>query len=279
MSAIVYAEHASEGGHWYDSTGRLVVTVPGSRGQQVEPDVRHARKLDLGPGVTTIIKAQNQPGLTVYREKQALMCALTTTRLAGESDDAMVARIMVDAKAAAVAAAERGTAIHAEVESHFRDCPPAHLWSQRALAVHTALYELTGGRVDRWHAERPAVSPLGFATKSDLSAEMPSLPGSSASAWVVDLKTKDGALENERAWDEHAQQLAATRLALHATYPDAGFAAARCAIVFVSRTEIAARAVEIEEPELQRGEECFRALVRYWRAKNRHRPTWATEEP
>lgn len=268
MTGIVTATHAAESGHWYDSTGRQVLTVTGAKGQPVKPDVRHARKLDLAPGVTTIIGCQDRPGLTVYRERQALMCALTLTRTEGETDEAFIARILRDAKEASEKAAERGTEIHADIESHFRTMPAADLWSSRAIAVRQELFRLTKG-AGPWWPERACVSPLGYGTKSDLCAL----------GWVVDIKTKDGNLDDEKTWDEHAQQLAATRMALHATYPDEGFDQARCAILFASRTEDIARGVEIEEPELQRGEECFRALVRYWRAKHKHRPTWAKEEP
>ena len=53
--------------HWYDKTGQLMHTVDGAKGQQVKPDLRHARKLDLAPGCTTIIKSANRDALNVWR--------------------------------------------------------------------------------------------------------------------------------------------------------------------------------------------------------------------
>jgi hypothetical protein len=57
-------------------------------------------------------------------------------------------------------------------------------------------------------------------------------------------------------------QLAACRLA-------AGLPHARCAIVFFGRQMPWAKFIEAEEGELDRGWDCFEALLTYYQAKNR----------
>lgn len=255
MTAVPTYKKASDGGHWYDRQGRLIETVPGSKGSPVKPDLRHARKFDLAPGCTTIIRAAHREQLVQYRERQVLMAALTLPRPVGESDEAFVDRVLRDSKEHAKNAAEQGSDVHGRIERRVVGDP----W---VTAVDLEVQRLTGVPLSRWLSEVPCVSEFGFATKSDLHC----VEGDAA--WVVDVKTKDGTLGDLRLWDEHYQQLAATRQAL-------GLHAARCAIVFVSRTEPQAVAIEAEAQDLRDGWECFRCLLGFWQAKNRYRPSWA----
>ncbi|MBM3493296.1 MAG: hypothetical protein FJX72_03080, partial [Armatimonadetes bacterium] len=76
------ATHVAEGGHWYTSDGQQVVTVPSADGKkEVKPDIRHARKLDLAPGVTSVIRCADRPELTLWKQRQAIASALTLPRL------------------------------------------------------------------------------------------------------------------------------------------------------------------------------------------------------
>src|SRR5690348_5494109 len=96
---ITPAAVPTEGGHWYDRAGNMVETVTGANGQQVKPDLRHARKLGLLPGVTSVIKVQAAPGLVNWLVDQALMAALTLPRIEGESLDDFKARAKRDSQA------------------------------------------------------------------------------------------------------------------------------------------------------------------------------------
>ena len=88
-------------GHWYDRTGVQVATVLSSEGKAIKPTLRQARKLDLVPGVTTIIKEAHKEQLVQYRERQVLLASLTLGRMASETDEDFIDRIMRDAKEAA----------------------------------------------------------------------------------------------------------------------------------------------------------------------------------
>ena len=246
-----------EGGHWYTQGGRLVETVTGVRGAQVRPDIRHARKHQFAPGVTTIIKVADKPQLTVYRERQVLLAAATEPRIPGETDADWVDRVMVSAREHAKNAAEEGTAIHGRVERGLADPDSGDPWVQ---AVRMALSGWAGD-LD-WACVTPCVHENGFATKSDLNCRR-------GNGLVVDIKTKDGSLDALQLWDEHYQQLAATREALDLPYAD-------CAIVFVSRTEPAARLAIADFDGLEHGWSTFKACLHLWQTKNRYRPSWAT---
>lgn len=260
MSDIT-TKKASDGGHWYTSKGELVETVPGSKGTPIKPDIRHARKFDLAPGVTTIIKAADRPTLNMYREKQVLLASLTLTRQEGETDEQWIDRIMADSREHARNAADRGSELHGQVERGLGDLYSDNPW---VFAVAEQLEQVAPNSRTLWRCERPCVGEYGYATKSDLSLDTPT------HAVVVDIKSKDGPLEELRLWDEHSQQLAATREAL-------GLRTAQCAILFLSRTEPQARLVLATEDQIQHGWACFKALLHYWQIKHRHKPSWSKQ--
>jgi hypothetical protein len=248
-------------GHWYSKDGVLMHRVEGAKGQQVEPDLRHARKLNLAPGVTSIIKMAASEALVQYRERQVLMAALTLPRDVGESDEAYCARVMRDSKVHAEKAAQHGTDIHSTIEHNINDLRCQDAW---VVAARQALEQACGQQV--WSCERGVVSEWGFATKSDLSTM------GKGDAWVVDVKTKDGPLDEVKTYDEHAMQLAATRQALGW---DVGSMPAQAGILFVRRDQPEARFVVVEQDQLGRGWRLFSALLEFWQVKNRYAPEWA----
>jgi hypothetical protein len=257
-------------GHWYDRTGVQVATVLSAEGKAIKPTLRQARKLDLVPGVTTIIKEAHKEQLVMYRERQVLLASLTLGRMASETDDDFIDRIMRDAKEAAFQAADKGSQIHARVEHGLHSRESADEW---VLAVREQLSSLYDVDSMAWRCERPCVHPYGYGTKSDLSLDVTQTDLGSGDTrriqWVVDMKTKDGNLDNvTQLYMEHAQQLAATAHALD--MPDA-----HGAILYVSRTEPTAKLVVATPEEMEHGWATFRALLNYWQLKNKYAPSWA----
>lgn len=243
-------------GHWYSQDGTRIDTVVGAKGQPVAPDIRHARKMNLAPGVTTIIKCAASEALTVYREKQVLMAAMDFPREDHETDDGYCARVMRESRKHAEDAALAGTALHAEIEHGLTDPDNQSPW---VLAARRALLEACGPQ--DWKSEWCAVSNRGFATRADLFAL-------GDEDWVVDVKTKEGPLDDLKTWDEHHMQLAATAAAL-------GLQGARCAILFMRRDQPEARLIEIGGDQRERGWRMFRCLLQYWQEKNSYMPAWA----
>jgi hypothetical protein len=108
-------------------------------------------------------------------------------------------------------------------------------------------------------SEKSFACELGFGGKLDLCTF-------DGDGIVIDFKTKEFTDPAKvDAYDEHLMQLAAYRLGLNLPQ-------ARCANVFVSVTEPGLCVTkEWSEDDLERGEEMFYHLLKYWQAKNKHK--------
>jgi hypothetical protein len=156
---------------------------------------------------------------------------------------------MQDSKATGREAAERGTAIHAIIQSFFEQVympekPPY------VDAVVQALETQYGSQL--WLSERSFGHPLGYGGKCDLMAK---------NGFVVDFKTKETDLEKVDVYFEHQMQLAAYREGL-------GLGNAKAAIVFVNGKTNQVKLVEVPEEDLQKGWACFEHLLRVYQIKN-----------
>ncbi len=254
MSAYTTSSFAAESGHWYTHDGQLVLSAKTRDGRDTKPTLRHARIHSWAPGVTTILRIAHREQLVQYRERQAAWAALTLPRVAGESDDEFIRRVMRDGGEAARQAADAGTSIHARIERAIRGEPVDDELTAAALATLPAA---------TWVSEQAVVHPHGFATKADLHAADERI--------VVDIKTKDGPVETQSLYEDHYLQLAATAAAIGwepGTYS--------AAILFVSRTETSTALAWADADELRHGWDVFRARLHLWQVTNRYRPTWAT---
>lgn len=250
-------------GHWYDADGVRHDTVTGAKGAPVRPDIRHARKLDLCPGVTTIIRAAASEPLTRWREERVLQVAQMMPRGDGEDEATYIARVIMQSKELAEETMSAGSDVHQLVEDRLLDPECDH---PTILAVQKLLEPISGERpLHDWRSEEPAVSRWGYATRADLMLPQ-ELDHDGA---VIDMKTKDGDVVDARVYDDHAMQLGATRAAL-------GMPSAPTGILFLSRTIPGnAKLVMLDEEQVQAGWRMFRALLRFWQLKNKHMPSWA----
>jgi len=222
--------------------------------------------MDLVPSVTTVLGVAAKPALVAWMQTQVLMAALTSTKRHGEAEQDYIDRIISDSKKQGRDAADKGTAIHAAIESFFEGIShkahPIHVQDcVRALEAHY-------GRIG-WIAERSFGHELGFAGKCDLHAPNEAVEG----GIVVDVKTKDFKDPKDVvAYEDHLMQLAAYRVGL-------GIPNARCANIFVAREElevdgkktVPCKIIEWSEEDLQRGWEMFTHLLYFWQLKNKHK--------
>lgn len=188
---------ASEAGHWYLKDGSPQYELLGANGKMRPATLRDARKLDLVPSVTTILREENQPGLNRWITEQALLSAVTLPRLDGENDDEFLKRAQADSREQASKAAAKGTEVHTELEHYFA----GKVYSPLGEAVEKALVAKYGPQ--QWFPERSfaaEVDGMWYAGKVDLySLDL-----------VIDFKTKDFGPETKRLhWPGHAKQLAA----------------------------------------------------------------------
>lgn len=253
--SLTASSRPAESGHWYSREGIPRYTVIGANGKERATTLRDARKENLVPSVTTILKVANNPVLNQWIQKQVLMAALTLPRLDDENDDSFVSRVMIDSKEQGRQAADLGTDIHASIQAFYEGKDDQSYIDHRKACVRE-LQAHFGDRI--WVSERAFAHELGFGGKCDLHNPQ-------GDGIVVDIKTKDfDNPDKVEAYDDNLLQLAAYRVGL-------GIPTARCANVYVSRS-VAGLAVvkEWSEEDLARGWEMFSCLLRFWQLKNQH---------
>jgi hypothetical protein len=250
---------ASESTHWYDAkTGEPRYTIIGKNGKERPTTLRDAREHGYVPSVTAIIRQAAAPGLQMWKERQVLLAALTLPRIDGEPEDAYLDRIIRDSGEQARKAAERGTQIHAAIQSYYEGWPiSAEMWPF-VKGAKEALEKEFGEQ--NWVCEKSFAHFDGFGGKCDLWG--PHLVG--------DIKTKefDSVDDKKLAWDDHAIQLAAYCTGLYAGVAPNPFVSHFN--LFVSTTVPGLCHIHIwREEEIQRGWKMFRSLLAYWQAKHK----------
>jgi len=255
MTTII--ARSAESVHWYNATdGSPQYTVKAKDGSDRPTTLRDARKMNLVPSVTTVMKIMAKPGLDVWKNEQLLLAAMTLPRKETETEKEFIARIVADSKETGKQAAEKGTRIHESIEKWYAgERNVEHV--DTAKAFEKAVFEHFKTHPDqKWLTEIAFASPMGFGGKVDLH----SVEGLGI---VVDAKTKDfGPDDKVDAYDEMLMQLAAYRYGLEIPH-------ARCANVFASRTHPGLiKIVEWSEEDLAKGWEMFQCLLRFWKIKN-----------
>jgi hypothetical protein len=100
---------ANREGRWYNQRGEMVARLNRKDGDTYMPSV------------TTVLGQISNPGLDVWKRKQALMAALTLTRADMETDGEVIDRILEDSEQHAATAATFGKEVHAAIESYLTD--------------------------------------------------------------------------------------------------------------------------------------------------------------
>lgn len=248
--------HPAEAGNWYYPDGTPCYAIVGANGKERAPDVRDARKVRLLPGVTSVMRcAAKGFTLDAWIKKQVMLAALTLPRLPDEKDETFCERILADSEEQARKARERGTAIHAAIQDYYQSAKTirdTEYWPY-VVGAEKAIDDLCG--TQEWIAECSFAHASGYAGKVDLHCD----------AWVLDIKGSEFDDPRKlRLYDEHAMQVGAYRVGL-------GLPKARGGIVFVSRNQPGlAYGIEIPQPDLERGEAMFAALLAFWKVKNRY---------
>jgi len=250
---VLIKDQSSEQGHWYDKDGSPAYQIIGANGKQRNTTLRDAKKLGLLPSVTTVIGVAAKPGLDRWKQEQAILAALTLPRLEGEEESEWLSRVLSDSKAQGKDAAQRGTDIHAIIESFF-DGILLESVPEYCRNIENALQAAYGARL--WLPEVSAShSDLKYGGKVDLHAKADKIKG--VPGVVVDFKTKETPLESVVPYQEHIMQMAAYRELL-------GLEGARCGIMFVNGLTNEVKLCEITEDELQKGLKCFFHLLRFY---------------
>lgn len=262
---MIIKERQSESGHWYDREGNPAYTIVGKNGNLRPTTLRDARTKDLCPSVSGIISVAAKPGLDTWKQQQVLLSALTLPRQEGESEQSWLERVMMDSKQTGRIAADRGTAIHAIIQSFFEgDLIP------ECLSMCRPVEEAIKGHFGELLLlpELSFAHTLGYGGKADLIAKS----RHDFDGVVIDIKTKETEdISKADIYPEHGMQLAAYR---------SGFKMpkARCANVFVGYKMVngvtqftGVKVVEHEADDLDRYWLMFTKLLEFWQLKNNHK--------
>ena len=250
------ADYASEGGHWYEADGTPAYEVLGKNGEMRPTTLRDAKKLNLAPSVSGIIKCAAAEGLEKYKRDQILLAAASNPRGETEGVQAYMNRILEISRQHAATARDLGTLIHGHIEKCLKK---DYSWDQ-AYAKHV---NTTTAYLGQWcnglanlSAEKSFGHPLGFGGKVDVHKW----------GFVADFKTKDFPEPTLKTWPNQHMQLAAYREGL-------GMPEARCAIIYVSTgVPGLVQLVECTEKELSKGWRLFQKLLAYWQEDKDYRP-------
>ena len=232
-------------GHWYDKDGNPQYTIIGANGKERDTTLRDARKLNLVPSVTTIMRIAAAPGLDLWKQQQVLKAAVTVPRLDGEPEEDWFSRIMRVSKETSAEAADRGTGMHNVIEDYFNKKDGE--FPDYAKETYFAVIKEFGSQ--NWICEKSFAAD-GFGGKVDLHAD----------DIVIDFKTKDLVDDKTAAYDEQLMQLAAYRVGL-------GIPDALCANVFVD-LQGNVKIIKHDESDIQKAWLMFSHLLASYRVKN-----------
>lgn len=245
-------------GHWYTETGEPRHWQDDGKATTL----RHARKQNLFPSVTTVLDVAAKPALTYWLQEHAVLQTLEDgydynhylEQMEGTRSE--YARFIINAaKEKTLAKADEGTDIHALVEAWYtnKDVDDKHL--RMCEAVSDVVCDNTKCLHGDWFSEiRFCDTKLGYAGMCDLHND----------EWVIDFKTKDHVDEKTRGWPEQAMQLAAYAHGL-------GIPNARLANVFISRADYTVRFYEHKDPLAF---EKFRAILTFWQLSKKYGPIY-----
>ena len=208
-----------ETAHWYTREGVPCHYLPNkSRGGERPTTLRDAKKLDLVPSVTTIMRGglPKPYGLELWDKRQLLEHALTTERREGETDAEYVQRIQDDYEAAKAAPADLGTRVHACIADTLRgEYTPGVYTDQELLIADRAItwLEVNFPHAIVQHVEHTVVHrEYAYAGTIDVVLRDGRIP------ILIDWKTQEPKGGEVKVRDDWVRQLAAYSAAYDSVY-------------------------------------------------------------
>lgn len=206
---------SQSGGHWYSVTGVPVHTVVGTNGKERNTNLRDARKLNLLPSVTTVLRILDKPQLNDWKVQQAVVAAVSTARQPQETDEAFAERIMLVASEPMTAAQDFGTALHDLMEKRAvsPDALKSPLVDTNLRPWFPFIEEFYDDVTEVVLCESTVVGN-GYAGRIDLLSRHRSIDG----LVLNDFKTSKWKRGKASFYDDHARQLAAYAAILEDQY-------------------------------------------------------------
>lgn len=230
-----------ENGHWYFPDGTPCYEVAKADGKgMTTTTLRHAKKMNLLPSVTTILRVLDKPALTAWKVEQAVLAVMTTPRQPNEPDDAFIKRVLSEDKEQDKerdAAAKLGTDVHSAIELAITGKAYDPALSSYVVPVVELLKQF-----GTLKASEKCIVGRGYAGKADAIFD----------GVVVDFKTTKK-LPKE-SYTEHRLQLAAYAVAEQCT---------KTANIYISTT-IPGEVQLCENGDVSGSFKAFEHLLSYW---------------
>jgi len=256
----------TESSHWYKPDGTPAYEVERADGKGMrKTTLADARKLNLLPSVTTILKLLHKQALVDWLIEQAVLSVLTTPRNPGETDDAFVQRVLHTERVQdqeSQKARDRGTEIHQSLEALFqgkeisKDIDP---WVRPAFDAVCQYGRLV--------ATEAVLVGDGYAGRTDLVQECPTC------WWIWDFKSAKK-LPKDKAWPEHRLQASAYAAAWYKKVKNVSvqFHNIRTGNLYISTIEPGAFLICEHEPWFETYADGWEPLVKHWQWANNYRP-------
>lgn len=253
---------SQDGSHWYYPDAKPCYELPKKDGSGMKvPTLADARKLNLLPSVTTILKVLHKQALVDWLIEQSVLAVLTTPRNDGEELDAFIERVLHSEKIQdqeATKARELGTDMHAGLEALFgggqidEELRP---WIEPAYLHLKALAPW-----EKIETETILVGK-GYAGKADF------IGWANGGHCIVDFKTTKK-LPTKASWGEHRLQLSAYAAA-HWLRPAEAVITAN---LYISTIECGKFAYFENPPWEEDFEQGFAPLVQHWQWSTGFKP-------
>lgn len=253
-------QRSPEGGHWYTVTGEAMHFVPKKDGSGNRPTtLADARKLNLLPSVTTVLRILNKPALIDWMIRQAVYAVTTAPDIAGENLDSKITRVLETERQQdeeSQKARDLGTDMHNGLEALFSG---ERIDDELRPWIEPAYVELRPRSISH-HAEITIVG-FGFGGRVDLVQETPE-------SWMItDFKTTKRLPKS--AWPEARLQLAAYAKIWQNSHPEKPV---RVQNVYISTQDCGSFVVHETENWQREYNEGFAPLVKVWQHLNQYYP-------
>ncbi len=142
--------------HFYDKTG-----VP-----QFDAGLREAKKENLLPSITTILKIINKPGLETWKQEQILTAALDNP-YQGQNRDEYIQTIITESSTKSMTAIDFGKLMHKQIDN-FVKCLPVDIEDQSFLVKFNNVKKwLEENKITPLESEKTMTSYYGYAGTID----------------------------------------------------------------------------------------------------------------
>lgn len=194
--------------HWYHRDGRPChqVEMKSKPGQMRNTNVGDARKLSLIPSVTNILSVVAAESLVSWRIDQAILAAITITRMDGEDDKAFITRILTDMDKERDDAATLGSEIHSLIANFL--VTGERLVEGVVGQLVAPLYDWADQNVVNVHYSEEVKVGEGYAGTIDLKAEI-----KDRGLCILDFKSRKSKDGKYALYSKDRRQLAAYRAA------------------------------------------------------------------